>query len=137
MAYTESDRVQIRHFMGAGTVFLQLFPKLENAITATQSTADGGTRPDSSTETYAKTIITDLQAVETKLKALHCQVQVVEANQKEIVLNVAQGIFLLKSEGRRMVGNLSRVLACAPLYDAFSSQPPSADDFANIYAPVM
>ena len=131
--YNESDRVQIRHFMGAGTTFLQLFPKLENAITVTQSTADGGSRPDNSTELFVKSIVVDLQAVESKLKDLHLQVQVVEANSKEIVLNVAQGIYLLKSEGRRMIGNLSRVLACAPVWDAFSSQAPSADDFANIY----
>jgi hypothetical protein len=133
MAYTEADRVQIRHFMGAGTTFLQLFPKLENAITVTQSVVDGGTRPDNSTELYLKSVITDLQAVESKLKDLHIQVQVVEANQKEIVLNVAQGVYLLRSEGRRMVGNLSRLLACAPVYDCFSSQAPSSDDFANIY----
>lgn len=132
--FTESDRVNIRSYMGAGSIYLQLFPKLENAITAVQAIADGGSRPDNSTELFIKAIIVDLQTIETKLKAIHCQVQVVEANQKEIVLNTAQGIYLLKSEGRRMIGNLSRTLACAPLYDFFSSQTPSAENFANPYS---
>ena len=136
MAYIEADRVQIRHFMGAGTTFLQLFPKLENAITVTQSLADGGTRPDNSTELLVKSIVTDLQLVETRLKNLHNQVQVVEANSKEIVLNVGKGLFLLRAEGRRMVGNLSRILGCAPVFDAFSPQAPSSDDFANPYKPL-
>ena len=132
--FTEANRVQIRHYMGAGSIYLQLFPKLENAITAVQAIADGGSRPDSSTETFVLSIITKLQAVDTKLERLHNQAQVVEANQQEIVLNVAQGLFLLRSEGRRFVGDLSRVLACAPLWDCYSSQAPSAADFANPYS---
>jgi len=132
MAYTESNRVDIRKYLGAGSVFLQLFPKLENAITASQSTADGGVQLDDSVETLVLSLITKLDAIELKLENLHCQVQVVSANKNEIVLNTAQGIFLLKSEGRRQIGVLSRVIACSPLYDYFSSQQPSNDDFARI-----
>ena len=134
MAFSQANRVSIRKYLGAGSVFGQLFPKLENAITAVQSTADGGSQPDNSTELSVLSILTKLETIETKIEGLYCQVQVVEANNKEIVLNTAQGMYLLKSEGRRMIGVLSRTLACAPLYDYFSGQQPSAEDFANIYS---
>jgi hypothetical protein len=136
MSFTESDRVKIRKYMGAGSVFKQLFPKLENAITAVQSTTDGGSQTDNSTELSILSIITKLETIETKIEGLYCQVQVVEVNKKEVVLNTAQGLYLLRSEGRRMIGVLSRTLACAPLYDYFSGQQPCANDFANPYSVV-
>ena len=137
MAFVESDRVKIRAYLGAGAVLQQLFPKLENAITAVQSTADGGTQTDSSTENYILSIITKLETLETKIEALHCQVQVMEANQKEVVLDAARGLYALKQEGRRYIGILSRTLSCAPLYDYFSGQVPSASDFADIGTPIL
>ncbi len=133
MAFSETNKVQIRKYMGAGSIYLQLFPKLENAITAVQSTADGGTRPDSSTENEVKSYLTKLATVESNLEALQCQMQVVQAGKDEVTLNVAQGVRLLRSEGRRMIGTISRILACAPVWDFFSAQQPSADDFYNPY----
>lgn len=134
MAFSESDKVEIRKYMGAGSLYKQLFPKLENAIIAVQSVADGGSQVDSSTENSIKSYLTKLATIELKLEALQCQVQVVEAGADEIKLNVAQGVSLLRSEGRRMIAAISRTLACAPTYDFFSSQMPSADDFNNPYS---
>ena len=42
MSFSELDRTYIRRFVGFGAIFVQAEPRLENAITAVQSTADGG-----------------------------------------------------------------------------------------------
>lgn len=134
MAFSEANKVAIRKYMGAGSIYKQLFPKLENAITAIQSTADGGSQVDSSTEDSVKAYLVKLAAVEDKLEALQCQMQVVQAGKDEVTLNVAQGVYLLRSEGRRMVGVIARTLACAPVWDFFSGMEPSAfDDYPNPY----
>jgi hypothetical protein len=67
MAYSELDRTYVRHFVGYGSIFLQSEPRLESAITATQSLADKGSRPDSSTENYIKGLIYGSAAVCTPL----------------------------------------------------------------------
>src|ERR1035438_174575 len=70
MAYSELDRTYIRHFVGYGAIFLQAEPRLENAITATQSITDAiskGSRPDSSTENYLKSLLYGTAAVCTPL----------------------------------------------------------------------
>src|SRR5678815_5817277 len=76
MAFSEANKVAIRKYMGAGSIYKQLFPKLENAITAIQSTADGGSQVDSSTEDSVKAYLVKLAAVEDKLEALQCQMPV-------------------------------------------------------------
>lgn len=61
--YSELDRTYVRKYVGFGAIFLQAEPRLENAITATQSVADGGARPDASTENYVKGIVYGTAAV--------------------------------------------------------------------------
>lgn len=126
---TESERVQIRKYLGAGSLFYQLFPKLEAAITMIQSKVDGGAQADSSTEASVRDYITKLQSIEAKLEALHCQVQVIQAGKDEVTLNPAQGFYLLRNEGRRFIAVLSRTLDCAPLHDFFSPVAPNASGF--------
>jgi hypothetical protein len=63
VSYAEVDRSWIRRYVGYGAIFMQAEPRLENAITATQSQADGGARPDSSTENNIKGIIYGFAAV--------------------------------------------------------------------------
>lgn len=122
--------------MGAGSIFLQLFPKLESAITAVQSLADGGSQPDSSTENSIRTYLSKLAALELKIEEMHCQVQVTQAGKDEVTLNVAQGMYLLRSEGRRYIATIARTLACAPIFDFFSPMSPSASEFHNPYSPI-
>lgn len=132
--FTESDRVTIRLYMGAGSIYLQLFPKLENAITAIQSIADGGVRSDNSTELMVRTQITNIQNIETRIQDLYDELEIKTAGQDKVELDVTKAVLMLQREGRRYIGNISRILACAPVFDYFSSQAPSADDFANIYS---
>jgi hypothetical protein len=132
--FSEYERVQIRTYMGSGAIYKQLFPKLENAITAIQSLADGGSQKDSSTENIVRVNLTKLDTLETKIESLHCQLQIVEAGLDNVTLNATKALYVLKSEGRRYIGTIARILACAPVYDYFSSQTPSQDHFSNIYS---
>jgi hypothetical protein len=116
--FQEVDRVNLRHFLGFGSIFLQADPRLENAITAVQSVADGGTRPDSSTEAAIKTMVTSAQAVEAKLANLWDQMQVVSDNQTEI--DPMRAAMMLRSEGRRVVHGIARMLGLkGPRADVF------------------
>lgn len=121
MAFSESDRVKLRTAMGAPGIYLQAFPRLENAITAVQSIADGGTRPDNSTELAIKGWLTDLDDVETSLKALWGQAQVGDA--KGVSLDAPRGARLLKTEGRRIIHKIASALSMKPLRDVFASSP--------------
>ena len=63
MSFSQLDRAYIRRFLGYGAIFLQAFPLVENAATAVQSLADGGTQPDSTSENMIKAWIYGSAAV--------------------------------------------------------------------------
>jgi len=64
VAYSELDRVYVRKYVGyPGGLWTQAEPRLENAILATQSLAENGTRPDSSAENYIKGLVYGTTAV--------------------------------------------------------------------------
>jgi len=156
MAYSEQDRTYLRHFVGYGAIFLQAEPRLENAITATQSEADGGARPDSNVENYIKGIVygsaaqagnpvtpgpttqstTFAMPAQQGLLTLEAQIQVMwpitfvqSSDNKEAVLDVFRGIVLLRKEGRRLCHALARMLGMKGVRaDVFSAAPVILDD---------
>lgn len=120
MAYAESDRVNVRHLLGFAAIFQQADPRLENALTASQAVSDGGTRPDNSTETYIKATVTSALSVETKLAALWDEAEVLAGDEARI--DPARGAALLRSEGRRLVHGIARMLGMrGPRADIFSA----------------
>lgn len=119
MAFTESDRVAIRRYLGFAGIFLEADPSLENAITTIQSVADGGTRPDNTSELAVKSYLTDLAAIEVKLKALWDCLGLGQVN--KIVVDPLRAMLGLKTEGRRLVGYLADTLSTRPVRDVFSS----------------
>jgi hypothetical protein len=121
MAFLESDRVQIRQYLGFGALFLQLDNRLESAINSIQSIADGGTRPDSSSEVALKAIVTKLQAVDSAIDALSVQQGAHEVD--EIKLDSARETLRLRMVGRQYVGRLARMLDTAPRSDCFATVP--------------
>jgi hypothetical protein len=120
MAFTEAQRVKIRKYLGYAGLYLTYYSKLESAITTVQSEADGGSRPDGSTESLILATIAELEAIDTKLTALHEQVSV--GGVDEIKLDPGKGIFLLRSEGRRKISVIANALSCAPLFDYYSGR---------------
>lgn len=122
MAFTELDRVNIRHYLGYSSVFLQVDSRLESAITALQSVADGGTRPTSDAETSAKALLTELADIDTKIKALRDQQAATEVI-GEMKLDAAREQARLRSEGRVYVHRLARMVDTLPRADAFGPAP--------------
>jgi hypothetical protein len=140
VAYSELDRSWIRHFIGYGAIFIQSEPRLENAITATQSTADGGARPDASTENYVKGIVYGTAAVTGTqtgvtpgaasttgvtfaMPAVRGLIQIeaniaqqdvflgaYEADGGEVKIDPAREVKRLRAEGRRLAHSMARIL---------------------------
>lgn len=161
MAYSELDRTFIRHYVGYGAIFLQAEPRLENAITATQSQADGGARPDSNTENYIKGLIygtqaqagnavalgpttqsipfampatQGLQAIEQQIQQLWPIAFVQKADNREAEIDVPRAVALLRKEGRRVAHGLARMLGMRGVRaDIFSSAPVILDDTPFAY----
>lgn len=122
MAWTEADRVKIRHYLGFAAIFLQADPRLESAITAVQSVADGGARPDNSTELHIRQILAKLAKVEEELEKLWPQMQAGVID--ELKVDAVRATVMLRSEGRRLVHGLAAALSTSPRRDVFSPSPP-------------
>lgn len=135
MAWTESDRVQMRHFLGYSATFTQVDPRLESAITSTQSIVDGGQRPDSSTETAMRGVIADLQSIEAKLRTLWPLMHGLAVD--ETRADPVRGAMMLRSEGWRLACSLARFLDTRPIANVFSSAVrPSPDGYNPIEKPL-
>lgn len=119
--FTEAQRVRIRHFLGFGALWLQAYPRLENAITHIQAVADGGDRPDNSSKAAMEVLIADATTVETSLRALWCYAEVA-GKQEEATIDPFRGAIMLRAEGRRIVYAMARLLGMVgPIADVFSS----------------
>jgi hypothetical protein len=137
MAYSELDRTLIRHYLGFGAIFGQADPRLESAVTASQSLADGGSRPDSNGENYVKGIIygTIAQAgvavtpgpttqsttfampstigllnLEQQIQTLYPLTFINKADQEDAVIDAGRGMIILRIEGQRMANVLAKFL---------------------------
>lgn len=128
MAFTESDRVQIRQFLGYSALWLQADPRLESAIANIQSVADGGTRPDTSSEVQAKAIVTKLQLIDTAMDTLVIQ-QGATRVQNKMELDSAREMSRLRSLGRQYVHRLARMFDTLPRADVFSMAPDEASAY--------
>ncbi len=118
MAFTETERVQIRRWLGFPAIFQQADPILESAITAVQSTADGGARPDNSTELAIRGYLTELGTLETKWKDLYDQMQAFKLN--NLTVDPLRGLAGIRQLGRQYVGHIADALSTKPRRDVFS-----------------
>ena len=121
MAFTEADRVNIRIYLGFGSLFLQADSRLESAISAIQSVADGGTRPTSDAETSLKAILTKLQAIDNNIDSLAVQQGATAVD--EIKVDAARELARLRMVGRSYVNRMALMLDTFPRADVFSSAP--------------
>lgn len=126
-AFTEAQRVKIRHYMGAGALFTGLFPLLESAITTVQAQADGGARPDDSTQQAILAAIAELDDIETRRKSLRKRVMVDEAQAggQRARIDPARGLVALRMEARIIASGLAKYLGfSAVLSDVYSPGTP-------------
>jgi hypothetical protein len=152
MAFSEADRVWIRHFMGFAAIFVQADLRLENSIQAIQSQADGGVRPDSSSENYVKGCVYGVAAVtgqstgvtpggltqnlvfaspaqrglitiEATIAQQDAFLGALSADGGEVKIDSARETARLRWEGRRLVTAMATMLATSPRRDVFSTTP--------------
>jgi len=158
MSYAEVDRTWIRHFVGFGAIYLQAEPRLESAISATQSVADQGTRPDSSTENFIKGLLygtassgtvngvtpgptsttgmafvtpatRGMVQIESNIATQDSFLGTMKADGGEVEIDPVRETKRLRSEGRRMAHALARMLGMRGVRaDMFSASPVVTDD---------
>jgi hypothetical protein len=123
MAWTEADRATIRSYLGFPALFLQADPRLEAAMTAVQSEADGGVRPDGSTETQIRGWLAQLAKVESRLEEIWDEAEALKVD--ELGVDPMRAMALLRAEGRRIVARIARALGTSPRHDVFSGAEPN------------
>lgn len=142
--FTESDRVEIRRYLGFGDLYLQQDPRLENAITSAQSVSvQGGTRPTDDAANAIKGVlygrttvnggkIEGLQDIEARISALSSQAGALQAGgDRGAKLDSAREHARLNARGRQLVHQLARMLDTYPRSDIFSAAPMLADAMPN------
>jgi hypothetical protein len=132
VAWTESDRATLRHYLGFSALFLQADPRLELAITSVQSRSDGGTRPDDSTERLIRGWLAQLARLEKRFEELWDEAEALKLD--SLGVDPYRALAMLRSEGRRVVANIARALGTSPRHDVFSEAQPNPDGspFPNI-----
>jgi hypothetical protein len=123
MAFTESERVQIRRYMCWKIDSITI--SYDSLITRLQATSEGGVMADDSTELYVRDLLAKLAKIETKLVEFWDQMQADSVGSLRV--DPARAAQVLRSEGRRYVHALARVLDAKPQADAFGPPP----DYAN------
>ena len=119
MAWTEAERATIRQYLGYGTLYTQTFSMLEQAISHVQSIADGGARPDSTTETLVRGILTKIAACLARIEENSGYLVAIQVN--KIRVDAARAIAVDRQNGRGLVNQLSIALQTAPGADIFST----------------
>jgi hypothetical protein len=117
-AFTPAEKVSFRLYLGYSSLFHQFEPRLENAIRAIQSQADGGALPDSSTADKARSILTELAAVDAQLVDTQTYSEAYAVD--EIKVDYIRKGYYLRAEGRRLIGHLAIILGCKPFRDYYS-----------------
>ncbi len=118
-AWTSAERVSIRKYLGFPTLFRQIEPRIENAIQSVQAVADGGVLPDDSTQASMRAVLAKLDSLETKISDLYCQFQIEQVGKEELHLNMSMALAMFKSEGRRLIHQLSIPLGTRVVRDYF------------------
>jgi len=117
MAFTESNKVQVRRWLGYSPADLDQLRIINSAMTLVQSTGDGGQMPDNTTETAITGWLTQLASIETAVQALYDQSQVLDAD--DASLDAARGQAVLARSGRMYVGFIADALNVSPKRDVF------------------
>lgn len=119
MALTNAQRVEIRRCLGWSARFRQFDSRLEQAMNALD--AMFSTDPDTTTQVIG--YLASVAAVEVELLDAHTNAQAEQLG--AIKLDGAKLIGILRSEGRRFVGQLSATLGVPVRHDIFSGRAPS------------
>lgn len=125
-AWTEDELAQMRAYMGFPSLFHQREPRLENAMRSVQSTADGGVLSSTATQDRMRATLAALASIEAAITATYCTLGVDSAGAENVRINSTRKLFVLKGEGRRLIGQLAIPLGTRPVRGYFD-QPEYGD----------
>lgn len=118
MAFTEAERVSIRKWMGYPALYLSVDARFESAITSIQSLADGGSRPDNSTELAVRGYLAKLAAYEARWVDM---LETFEAaTVDEVKVDAARAQLAMQAAMRLYVGFIADVMDLAPRRDVLT-----------------
>lgn len=121
MALTNSQKVQIRLYLGWSARFRQFDSRLEGAFHALDALETDG---DPDTLAMVVDILADLADLEPMIVDAYSRLQATKLG--SIDLDAVKEIGMLRSEGRRLVGRLSATMGIPVRHDVFSGRAPSA-----------
>lgn len=117
MAYTNAEKLGIRKWLGF-SLFQDSDFRVDAAVIASQSIADGGSQADDSAEAEIRKQLGYLDQIEARQLDLHLQMSVGKVDEVEV--DAARGAIALSMLGRQYVGIISGILGLAPYRDVFS-----------------
>lgn len=120
MALSNANRVEIRRCLGWSARFRQFDSRLEQAMNALD--AMFSTDPDTTNEVLG--FLTSIQNVEAEILSAHTNLQAMKLG--SIELDGVKQIGMLRSEGRRFVGQLAATLGVPVRHDIFSGRAPQS-----------
>ena len=117
--FNESDKVKIREYLGRPDLYHGTDPRLENAIQALQSQAEGGSRPDQAAENRVKQLLAKLDKMSECLDAFDNCMGVTSVS--GIQMDKVRARLVNLRTARSLIGRLARHFDVVPLADVFSS----------------
>jgi len=111
VALSETQRVSIRFYLGWSARFHQFDSRLEQAMNAID------TLPE--TQTKIEAVLTDLDDISTKLRESYTRLKALKVG--SINLPGTNEVGMLRSEGRRYVGQLAATLGVEVRQDVFGA----------------
>lgn len=115
MPFTNTERANLRAYLGFSKQFSDFNSRLEVAMTAVEQLDDGD-----ATMTRIRSVLTKLASLDDKLEELHCTAFVMEAGTDKVKIDSIRAIQMLKMEGRRLIQQLAIPLGCQPQKDYYS-----------------
>lgn len=118
MAFTETQRATIRHLLGWSARFWQIDSRLEGAISAV------GEKPES--QAIVETLLAEAAAIKPLITAAYGRLKATQVG--SISLAATTEIAALRSEGRRITGQIAASLGVPVRHDIWSSSSPGGGD---------
>lgn len=119
-AWNETERANIRAYLGFPSLFHQQEPRLENAIRSVQSIADGGVLESSATQDRMRLVLAQLDYIDCRLTKTQTFAQAQSVDGDDIKVDFIRANFMLRMEGRRLINQLAIPLGTRPFRDYYS-----------------
>lgn len=116
MAWTDTQKANVRLYLGWPARFWQTDSRLEQAMNAINDKAEE--------LAICTGLLTDLADIDTKITACYTRLKALRAG--KIQLPGTGELAALRSEGRRLSGRLAATLGVAVRHDCWSGRGPSA-----------